>query len=96
MMPRVSLGSYVTAQMLQDLLAMVPQPVVAVILCYPITAESDAAQKAGVCSDLSLAYSCLSSSCLTPPQPLMPLHHSLQRTTGSRLRSSQSAKMCTT
>lgn len=36
-----------TAASTQELLAMVPQPVVAVIMCYPITAQSDAAAKQG-------------------------------------------------
>lgn len=35
-------------QNVQELLAMVPQPVVAVVMCYPITDESDALAKTGV------------------------------------------------
>ena len=34
-------------QLLKELLAMVPQPVLAVLLLFPITPESDAAAKAG-------------------------------------------------
>ena len=32
---------------MQDLLSMVPQPVLAVIMCYPITKQSEAAAKQG-------------------------------------------------
>lgn len=34
---------------LQELLAMVPQPVLAVLMCYPITDDTEAAAEAGVC-----------------------------------------------
>eukprot|EP00955_Chlamydomonas_euryale_P082154 363680-Chlamydomonas_euryale.AAC.7 len=34
----------------QELLAMVPQPVLAVLMCYPITDDTEAADKAGACA----------------------------------------------
>ncbi len=35
--------------MLQELLAMLPQPVIALLLLFPITDQSEAASKAGEC-----------------------------------------------
>lgn len=64
---------------MQELLSMVPTPVLAVLMCFPVTEESDAAAKAGrySCSRPgSLQHYCLHAALADSPD--MPVR--LQRT----------------